>query len=187
MDLKVSVREIVESAMLIALAVILDLDGLKIPVGATGGSISFTIIPLIVLALRLNFIKSFIFAGVCYGLIACLKDGYGMQTYLFEYFFAYGSVSIASLFKEQILDETKPFKGILFIVLSITIHTIIRFVFATLSSMINWDYGLIPALIYNAVYVPLTGLVTLGAVLLLYKPILIVNKKFPTKSIWLML
>lgn len=178
MDLKISVREIVESAMLIALAVILDLDGLKIPIGATGGSISFTIIPLVVLALRLNFIKSFIFAGVCYGLIACLKDGYGMHTYLFEYFFAYGSVSVVSLFKEQIMDETKPFKGILLIILSITIHTAIRFIFASLSSMVNWDLEFVPALVYNSVYVPLTGLVTLGVILLLYKPILIVNKKF---------
>ena len=67
----------------------------------------------------MNFIKSFLLIGVCYGLIACLKDGYGMNTYLFEYFLAYGCVSITSLFKKQILDDKKPFKGMLFLIISV--------------------------------------------------------------------
>ena len=51
------VRDIAEMAMLIAIAIGLDLPGLKIRVGVNGGSISFTMVPLLILdrkSTRLN-------------------------------------------------------------------------------------------------------------------------------------
>ena len=63
-----SVKEMVEMALLISLAIILDLDGLKISLGANGGSIGFTMLPLFILALRHGYIKSLIGIGLVYGI-----------------------------------------------------------------------------------------------------------------------
>ena len=55
-----SVKEMVEMALLVALAVVLDLDGFKISLSADGGSIGFTMVPLFILGYRHGFFKSLI-------------------------------------------------------------------------------------------------------------------------------
>lgn len=182
MNLKYSVREIVETAMLVALAVILDLDGLKIRIGGAGGSISFTMVPLFILALRMNFSKSFIGIGVVYGLITCLKDWYGFETFPFDYLLGYGSIAIASIFKNFIYNKEKPFIGILFVIISTVLGGFLRFVFSSISSMVFYQTSFVGALVYNAAYIPFATLISTGCMLLLYKPLLIINDKFPIKD-----
>ena len=94
-----SVKEMVEIALLVAIAVILDLDGFKITLSATGGSIGFTMVPLFIIGYRHGFIKSLIGVGFIYGLTTALLDGHGIIYYPFDYFIAYGvSISFGSLF-----------------------------------------------------------------------------------------
>ena len=98
-----SVKEMVEMALLVALAVVLDLDGFKISLSADGGSIGFTMVPLFILGYRHGFFKSLIGVGVIYGLTTALLDGHGLMYYPFDYLIAYGvSISIGSLFSKAI-------------------------------------------------------------------------------------
>ena len=80
-----SVKEMVEMALLVALAVVLDLDGFKISLSADGGSIGFTMVPLFILGYRHGFFKSLIGVGVIYGLTTALLDGHGLIYYPFDY------------------------------------------------------------------------------------------------------
>ena len=60
------VKEMVEIALLVSLGIILDLDGLKISLGSSGGSIGFTMLPLMILVLRHGVIKGLIGVGLIY-------------------------------------------------------------------------------------------------------------------------
>jgi len=51
---KFVVRDIVEIAMLVAIAVVLDLDFLKFTVFPAGGSVGLTMVPLFILAFTLR-------------------------------------------------------------------------------------------------------------------------------------
>ena len=84
-----TVKDIAEIAILSALAIVLD-RLVRIPLGATGGSVNISMVPLYVIALRHGWFKSFIAGGVIYGLITCLFDGYGLICYPLEYFVAFG-------------------------------------------------------------------------------------------------
>ena len=64
---KLTTREMVEIAFLIALAVVLDLAGIKI------GHASFTMVPLFVLAYRHGFLKSLIVISVIYAVHKTLE------------------------------------------------------------------------------------------------------------------
>ena len=183
MNLKYSVREIVESAMLVALAIVLDLDGLKIRTGVNGGSISFTMIPLIILAIRIGPLKGFLGIGVVYGLITCLKDGWGIEYYPFDYLLGYGSLAIIGFFRKTILDKNKPWKGIVFLVLGVILGVSFRFVFACVDGVILAELDWVGSMAYNALYIPLSGVVSLAAMLLLYKPLQLINDKFSKKSV----
>ena len=81
------VRDMVEIAMLCALAIVLD-RFLKIPLGPTGGSLNLSMVPIFFINLRHGWFKGFVAGGLIYGLITCLLDGYGMACYPLEYFMA---------------------------------------------------------------------------------------------------
>ena len=179
-----SVRDIAEMAMLVALAIGLDLPGLKIQIGANGGSISFTMIPLLIIALRLGMFKGFIAAGIIYGSITSVLDGWGMQYYLFDYLLAYGSLAVIGLFSKQILREDKgyPWMNIIFLVVGVILAITLRLAFATLSGVIFYETGFVESLIYNSLYILPSGGGALVVLILLLKPLMIVNKRFPVKS-----
>ncbi len=102
-----SVREMVEMAMLVAVAILLDLDFLKITINADGGSISLTLLPLLVLAFRHGPLKGFLAAGVVYGFITCLLDGHGFGTFPLDYLLGYGSVGVAGFFRYLAFNKTR--------------------------------------------------------------------------------
>lgn len=174
-----STYDIVEGAMLIAIAIALDLPGLKIRLGSGGGSISFTCVPLLILALRQGPIKGFIGAGIVYGLITCLLDGWGLFTYPFDYLLGYGSLCIVGFFKPLIFANEKiTFKGILFLSLGIVISIFVRLCAGTLSSIVLYEYKFVAALTYNIIYILPSGGISLALILLLYKPLLMIDRHF---------
>ena len=181
--LKITVQEMVETAMLVALAIILDLPFLKFRIGQNGGSVSFTMVPLFILAIRRGPIKGFIGCGIIYGIITCGIDGWGIQTFPFDYLLGYGSIAIAGFFEKPILESKNEWKGLLFLIIAVFLGCFGRFVFATISSMVLYEYAFVPALVYNISYIGISAGFVIALMLILYKPFLLVNNRFPTKSI----
>lgn len=174
-DLKLTSREIPEIAIFVSLALVLDKVP-KIQIGATGGSISLTMLPLFIIALRFSFLKSFIAIGVVYGIISCQLDGYGFQTYPFDYLLGYGLISIASLFRNLILNnrEKKLYLAYIFLVVAVLLGGVGRLFGSTLSSMVLYGYDLGPALSYNILYIgpsTLLAVVFLAALLIPFQKI----------------
>lgn len=181
-----SVKEMVEIALLVSLAVVLDLDGFKITLSAAGGSIGFTMVPLFILCYRHGFFKSLIGVGVIYGLTTALLDGHGLMYYPFDYFIAYGvSISIGSLFSKAIFYKGDYFVdkvlNILSLVLSVLLVGIIRVIGHSLSSMVFYEYSLEASLAYNIPYVGSSIIICLLVLIILYPTLRILNKKFPTE------
>ena len=181
-----SVKEMVEIALLVAIAVILDLDGFKITLSATGGSIGFTMVPLFIIGFRHGFIKSLIGVGIIYGLTTALLDGHGFIYYPFDYFIAYGvSISFGSLFSKSIFYKGQYFVDKVFnvfsLILCVLVVGVIRVVGHTLSSMIFYQYTLEASLVYNFSYVLPSILICMGVLVLLLPSLKVLNKRFPTE------
>ena len=88
-----------ECGVMIALATVLSF--IEIQLGANGGSINFTMLPLLILAYRHGAIWG-ISSGLVFGFIKCLIGGgigWGLPSVLLDYVLAYGAVGIAGLFK----------------------------------------------------------------------------------------
>lgn len=85
------IRSMAEVAVLSGLAI--GLQFIKVPLGATGGSVNLGLIPLFMVALRHGPAKGFLAGGIVFGLVTCLTDGYGFHTYPFDYLVGFGSVA----------------------------------------------------------------------------------------------
>lgn len=182
--MKITVKEMVEMAMLIAFAIILDLPFLKIRIGANGGSISLTMVPLFVLALRHGPIKGFVGCGIIYSFLSCLLDGWSLMYLPFDYVLGYGSISIIGFFYKKICENKTDLNGILWFSFAILIAFVGRMIFSTISSIVFFEFSLVPALIYNGAYLLPDAAITLMLLIILFKPIQTINKRFPIKSIW---
>ena len=182
-EISITVSDITEMGILIGLA--LALNFVKIFQMPTGGSINFQMLPLFILALRKGPIKGFIGAGIAYGLISCITDGYGIATYPFDYLLGFGSTCVLGFFTPLIFGENQNsynFKGELFIFIGALISTLIRFIGGTVSSMIIYGYDLVPAMEYNSLYVTISGLIGISIVMAVYGPFIRVNKRFPSNK-----
>lgn len=176
------IHDMVEMAMLIALAIVLD-KFVKIPFAVTGGSINIAMVPLFILALRHGAIKSFVAGGIVFGFISCLLDGYGLVTYPCEYLLAFGSISLVGLFAKKILNlyESKKYvKSILLFCLLALASITIRFIGGCVDSMLIWEYELVPSIIYNLPYVYISGIACIIIVSLLLNLIILLNRKYKT-------
>ena len=177
---KRTTRQIVEEGVMISLAFVLNF--IKIPVGATGGSINFQMLPLMIIALRHGPQHGFIAGGIIYGLLTCLTDGYGFACYPFDYLIGFGSVAVMGFFRQFIFSKeqtTYNFKGLLFIFISGTLATLVRYIGSNVSSIVVYNLSLKAALAYNAFYIPLSGLVAIIALMAMYGPLLKVNASHP--------
>jgi len=179
-----SVKEMVEIALLVSLAIVLDLDGLKISLGANGGSIGFTMLPLFILVLRHGFLKGLIGVGIIYSLVTNLLDGWGIVYFPFDYFVAYGvSISLVGLLSRFIFNKYDKY-GLLinygWLSLGVIVAGIVRIIGHTISSMVFYDYTLIPALSYNFAYVGPSILICLVLLVIIYPTLLDINRRFPT-------
>ena len=178
-----TIRQIVEEGVLISLAFVLNF--IKIPVGPTGGSINFQMLPLMVIALRHGPQHGFICGGIIYGLLTCLTDGYGFACYPFDYLIGFGSVAVMGLFRPFIFGKdqtTYNVKGIIFILIGGFLSTLVRYIGSNVSSIVVYKLSLVGALEYNAFYIPLSGLVAIIAFIAMYGPLLKINKRYPVKN-----
>ncbi len=180
---KQSIQGLAEDAMLIAAAFILNF--IKIPLGATGGSINFQMLPLMLIALRRGPVTGFVCGGFIYGLITCLTDGYGFATYPFDYLIAFGSVAVMGFFRKFILptEEGKYplWLSEILIFAAGLLSTFVRFVGGTTSSMVIYGYQFVPALAYNALYIPLSGAAAVVVLMIVLPVLQKLNRKYPTK------
>ncbi len=181
---KFSISDIVEIAMLIALAIVLDMAIFKIRISATGGSISLAMLPLIIIALRKGFTKGFISLGVVYGLLDCMIDGYGFITFPLDYLLGFGLLALVGLFRKWIMREDKKvtFKGVLFLIAGLLVGAIGRTAASTLSGMFIYELNFVESLIYQLTYIGPSVLLVLVVLLILYKPLLIINARFSPKT-----
>ena len=153
-----NVHDIVEIAMLVALSIVLD-QFLKIRIGSTGGSINLSSLPLLIISFRHGPFKGFIGAGIVFGFITCLLDGYGLITYPLEYLVSFGIMGILGFFSHFIqksIEDNNKSKIVLSYVLllgSVSVMFLVRLFAASLDSVLLWDYEWGPALIYNLTYV----------------------------------
>lgn len=179
----VTVNDMAEEAILVAAA--FGLNFLKIPVGATGGSINLQMLPLMVIALRRGPTRGFIAGGLVYGLLTCFTDGYGFVTYPFDYLIGFGSVAVVGFFGKVILkpgQKNYSLKGEILILTACILSTLVRFAGSTASSMIVYSYTFVDAVAYNALYIPISGTVATIALMALYGPLCRVNSAFPVQS-----
>lgn len=184
-----TVRDIAEIAIFCAIAVVLD-RFIRIGVGATGGSINISMLPLYIIALRHGPFKSFIAGGVIFGFITCIFDGYGLVCYPLEYFVTFGSVAILGFAANYINNlstkyyENKNFKYMLqiygIVIISIIICSIIRFLCGSIDSVIIWEYPWGEAFLYQLSYVPASSLAVTILLCILLPSVLMMNKNYPT-------
>ena len=179
--MKYTIRDIVEIGIFTGLALVLNLPIFSIHIMPNAGSISFSIIPLCIIALRKKWWKTLIATSVIYGLFACLMDGYGFQTYPLDYMLAYGSITLLSLIRKPIFEKKY---GIIYLIIGMIVATLLRILFSTLSGIWIYEFTPLASFIYNATYISITGAITLGVLLILFKPLMIINQKYPeTKEI----
>lgn len=182
---KFSVRDITEIAIMCALAIVLD-KFVKIPIGATGGSINIATVPLFIIAFRHGWFKGLIGAGLVFSLTTCLLDAYGFQFFFFDYFVAFGSIAIAGLFGPMIFKNfnkekiTNKILAIAFIILSVAIFCVIRTLSASMDSMIFYEYSFGASVAYNISYVG-PSCIAVAVILSLLLPVFkSINQVYPT-------
>lgn len=183
---KFTLRDLVEIAMLSALAIVIDVIQHLLPsIGVTGGSIGIATLPLLYIALRHGPLAGFISGGIVYGLITCITDGYGIFLYPFDYLLGFGSVAILGFFKPLIFgkgQEKYNVKGEIFIFVGVILSALVRFIGSSLSSIVNYGYTLVAAMAYNVLYVFISALVCGVILMALYGPLLRLQKSFPPSS-----
>lgn len=181
---KYSVREISETAILIALAIVLDQFG-AIRFNATGGSINFSAIPLIIIGIRYGFFKGFVASSIIFGVVTCLLDGYGFITYPFDYLIAfagYGLVSVFYNFALKIGKKTSKsplFFGILGVILGYIPMTLVRYIGTMCSGYFLYETPFVENFLYQTTYVPLSALVSIAGVCVLLPVIMMLEKMYP--------
>lgn len=201
---KYTIREMSETAILIALAVVLDKFA-RIPIQANGGSINFSAIPLFIIAVRYGGFKGFIASSFIFGFITCLIDGYGLQTYPFDYFVALSGYSIVGIFYNAVnnyyakkklelrlanngenVTSDNPFvvKENIFKVVAIILGgffaMVVRYCGHMISGAILYQpITFVDNFIYQTTYVPVSVWISVAGMLILYKPIELINRVFP--------
>ena len=183
---KGGLKVLCENAMMVALAFVLSF--IKFFSMPTGGSVNLQMLPLMILALRAGPLSGFLFGGFLYGLLTCFTDGYGFQSFPFDYLIGFGSVAIIGLFKPLILgkdikkskkddntaENEKPklpnfILGEVFILIGGILVSCVRFIGGVVSTLAFWAPGnLVYALTYNAPYIFVSGALATAGLMLIY-------------------
>lgn len=173
-----SVRDICEIALLSALAIVLGFF-CEIKIGQNGGSIGFSMIPLLFICYRHGFVKGFIACGVIYGVSSCAYDGYGWVCYPLDYLLSYGSLAIASFFYKLVFESDSKVQKYIYLNLSILLACTLRLIFHVISGMILWETPFFASFVYNVAYVGPSCLLCMVVFSLLLKPFMTINKLYP--------
>lgn len=173
-----SVKEIVEMSLFLALAVILDISGIKI------GHASLTMVPLFILAYRHGLFKSFIVIGLVYSIINIAFDSWSINPIflIFDYILGFGSISLAGLFSKKCFNNKKHWINISWLSISVIICCIIRILCSSISGMIVYEMSFTASFWANfSIYVGWDCLLALLFILILYPSLVVINNRYPTK------
>lgn len=147
---------IVEIALTVALSAVLNL--LRIWHMPQGGTVSFVMLPLLVLALRRGPSAALV-AGLLYGLVDFMIDPYPPLTWLqpiLDYPVAYGTAVFAGLFSGAWKRSGRQgWKGVAFIITAAAAFGIARYVAHTVSGVVFFgEYAPAgqPVIVYSMVY-----------------------------------
>lgn len=166
-------KKLVETAMLVSLAFVFDVMAKLIPIMSMpqGGSFSFAMLPLFILAFHLGIGWGTI-GGVCFGLINCIFDGYvnSPASLFLDYLIAFGVIGLAGLAKRWIYKKN-DIQGMIIMAITMTIVVTLRCTSHIFAGVIAWDTELWASTVYNApyCYASLVGCIIVG--ILIYKPI----------------
>lgn len=177
-----TVRGIAEMAILVAFAFIFDLPFLKVRFGE-GASLSLTMLPLFIIALRFPFLDAFLGIGVVYGFITMLTDGYGFITYPLDYLLGYGSIAIAAFFQTIIFKKYKAFwLNYLLIIVAVISATALRIFFSTLSGVFVYQSSFIASFLFNAPPMAMSAGLVVALLLMLFPTLVVFNKRFTPQA-----
>ncbi|UYX51581.1 energy-coupled thiamine transporter ThiT [Bacillus thuringiensis] len=137
-----NLQAMIESAILAAFAMIIDILplSLKLP---TGGSISFAMIPIFIIAYRWGFKMAFL-GGLIWGLLQIVVGDAIIVTpiqVIIEYFVAFAFIGFAGLFYKQIqqtLINGERKKTISYIILATFIGSLARYFCHFIAGIIFW-------------------------------------------------
>ncbi|MBE7147023.1 energy-coupled thiamine transporter ThiT [Bacillus mycoides] len=134
-----NLQAMIESAILAAFALVIDILPLSIKISATGGSISFAMIPIFIIAYRWGFKMAFL-GGLIWGLLQIVVgDAYiltPVQAFI-EYFIAFAFIGFAGLFYRPIqkalasdnsdAKQNKGKKALVYIILATFVGSFARY------------------------------------------------------------
>ncbi|WP_433773796.1 energy-coupled thiamine transporter ThiT [Bacillus wiedmannii] len=138
-----NLQAMIESAILAAFAMVIDILPLSIKISATGGSISFAMIPIFIIAYRWGFKMAFL-GGLIWGLLQIVVGDAIIVTpiqVIIEYFVAFAFVGFAGLFYKQIqqtLINGEKKKTISYIILATFIGSLARYFCHFIAGIIFW-------------------------------------------------
>jgi thiamine transporter len=166
---------LVEMALAIALAAVL--NALKIWRMPNAGTVSFVMLPIVIMALRRGLLIGLI-TGALYGVIDFFVDPFPPVHWaqpLLDYPIAFAMVGFAGLFAlawQRARDEGQPMRGAMLIVLACIVGAFGRYLVHSASGVLFFaEYApagqpvLIYSLVYN-LYVPVSAVLTVVAALL---------------------
>ncbi len=147
-------EQMTEIALLISMALVIEIVFMAFPGQPQGGSISVSLIPLVVIAWR-HGLRTGIYAGIIFGILNLLLAArlYHWASLFLDYIFAFGVVGIAALFARINRRSAVMFALSLFVVGAL------RFLFHFISGAVLfgewapegqgvWEYSLV----YNTTY-----------------------------------
>lgn len=167
-------KKLVLTAMMVSLAVTIDLIMKMIPIldMPSGGSFNLNMLPLFFLAFIVGPVYGII-GGVAFGLLNFFLDGYGFSwaSIFLDYTIAFGVIGIAGFFKSALKGNYIAFVG------SIILCAFLRFLSSTASGILMYvdELGFKEALVLSAEYngwymlASTAGVIAIG--LLVYKPV----------------
>ncbi|PEA53813.1 energy-coupled thiamine transporter ThiT [Bacillus pseudomycoides] len=126
-----NLQAMIEAAILAAFALVIDIFPLSIKL-PTGGSISFAMIPIFIIAYRWGFKTSFL-SGLVWGLLQIVAGDASIFTPVqafIEYFIAFAFIGFAGLFHEpiqQAIANKQKAKTITYIIIATFIGSLARY------------------------------------------------------------
>jgi thiamine transporter len=147
-------RVLVEVAILVAMAFVLEFTFSFLPKMPQGGRVGISMLPLVVIAWRHGVVQGWI-GGIVFGLLNLMLDGvlYHWGSFFLDYTVAFGLVGMTGFFRPMFKDNVVVFS------LAIIVAYILRFVSTVLSGVLLfgeyapagesvWVYSIV----YNTTY-----------------------------------
>lgn len=175
---------LVETAVLTAIAVLLEVLATFIPIlqMPQGGRISLVLLPAIIVSLRRGFVYGTI-SGFIVGIVVFMLDGFFIHwgSIIFDYFLAFSLVGLTAIFKKDAFKN-----NLLKFILAITLASVLRYLMHGFSGVIffgdftegdSWFYSFV---VYNIPYNLGSYLLMLAVGIILYPQL---NKILPEERV----